>query len=59
MLNLIINNLPNYATEYGYIVASVVNGNLWFYGAWNNADKAYKVARNIGGAVIKNPSKFA
>lgn len=59
MLKLIINNLPDYATEYGYIVASVVDGNLWFYGAWNNADKAYEVARSIDGAVIKNPAKFA
>lgn len=59
MLKLIINNLPDYATEYCYIVASVVDGNLWFYGAWNNADIAYKMARNIDGAVIKNSAKFA
>lgn len=59
MFKLIINNLPDYATDYDYIVASVVDGNLWFYGAWNNANKAYEMARNIDGAVIKNPAKFA
>lgn len=59
MLKLIINNLPDYATEYGYIVAFVVDGNLWFHGAWNNADRAYRIARSINGVVIKNPAKFA
>lgn len=55
MLKLIINNLPDYATNYNYIVASVLDGDLWFYGAWDNEDKAYDVARVINGAVIKNP----
>ena len=58
MLNLIIKNLSNYATQYKYIVASAVDGDLWFYGAWNNRGKAYEVARNISGVVIKNPKKF-
>lgn len=55
MLKLIINNLPDYATNYNYIVASVLDGDLWFYGAWDNEDKAYDMARIINGVVIKNP----
>ena len=58
MLKLMIKNLSNYATNYNYIVASAVDGDLRFYGAWNNRDKAYEVAKNIGGVVIKNAKKF-
>lgn len=58
MLNIIIKNLSDYATNYNYIVASAVDGDLWFYGAWDDESKAYAVARSIGGVVIKNPEKF-
>ena len=58
MLKLIIKNLSNYATNYNYIVASAVDGDLWFYGAWDNEDAAYEAARSIDGVVIKNPEKF-
>ena len=58
MLNIIIKNLSDYATKYNYIVASAVDGDLWFYGAWNDETRAYEVAREIGGVVIKNPEKF-
>ena len=58
MLNIIIKNLSDYAIKYNYIVASAVDGDLWFYGAWNDEDRAYEVAREIGGVVVKNPEKF-
>ena len=58
MLKLIIKSLSDYAINYNYIVASAVDGDLRFYGAWNNRGKAYEVAKNIGGVVIKNPKKF-
>ena len=58
MLKLIIKNLSDYAINYNYIVASAVDGDLQFYGAWNNRNRAYEVAKNIGGVVIKNPKKF-
>lgn len=57
MLNIIIKNMVYYATDYNYIVASAVNGDLWFYGAWNNKNLAYEAAMEIGGIVIKNPEK--
>ena len=47
-----IKNLPNYANEYKYIVARRINGELWFWGAWNNRNKANEVAIEIGGEVI-------
>lgn len=58
MLNLIIKNLPEYAIYHTYIVASVCDSNLWFYGAWDDENKAYEVAEVIGGVVIENPEKF-
>ena len=58
MLNTIVKNLSNYAINYTYIVASDVDGDLWFYGAWNDENRAYEVARNIRGVVVKNPEKF-
>ena len=58
MLNLIIKNLSEYSIHHTYIVASVCDSNLWFYGAWDDEDKAYEVAEVIGGVVIENPEKF-
>ena len=58
MLKSIINNLPEYAIDHNYIVASVCDSNLWFYGAGDSEDKAYEVAEMIGGVVIKNPEKL-
>lgn len=46
-----INNLPTYANEYKYIVARRVDGELWFWGAWNDRNKANEVAIEIGGEV--------
>ena len=57
MLKSIINNLPEYAIYHNYIVTSVCDSNLWFYGVWDDEDKAYEVAEVIGGVVIENPEK--
>ena len=57
MLKLIINNLPEYAIYHNYIVASVCDNNLWFYGAGDNKDKAQEAAKMIDGVVIENPEK--
>lgn len=48
-----INNLPNYANEYHLIVCNVVDNELWFYGAWNDREKAYSVAKEIDGIVVE------
>jgi len=51
-----IKNMPAYVAKYRYIVARKVGdwGDLWFYGAWDDAEKAQEVANEIGGVVIEN-----
>ena len=49
-----INNMPEYATHRKYIVARRVDGELWFWGAWDDRDRANEVALEIGGITIRN-----
>lgn len=49
-----INNLPDYVKEYRYIVANEIDGELWFWGAWNDKAKANTVANEIDGIVVTN-----
>lgn len=49
-----INNVPTYANEYNYIVAERIDGELWFWGAWNDGNKANEVALEINGEVFQN-----
>lgn len=49
-----INNLPEYAKEYRYIVVQRIDGELWFWGAWDDDRKACIVASEIGGEVVTN-----
>ena len=48
-----INNLPAYADNYKFVVARRIDGELWFWGAWNDRNKANEAAREIGGMVIE------
>lgn len=47
-----INNLPEYANNYKYIVCRVVNGALWFWGAYNEQSRAAEAAAAVGGTVV-------
>lgn len=47
-----VNNVPEYAMNYKYIVAIDCDDSLWFYGAWNNTEAAEKVAYENDGVVI-------
>lgn len=50
---VIINNVPKYAKEKGnYIVARYVDGEWWFYGAYDKGT-AGKVATDVGGEVFR------
>ena len=49
-----VNNIPTYAINYDFIVARRVDDELWFWGAWNDRDKANEVALEIGGVVVTN-----
>lgn len=55
MLNVKINNLKDYALDHKYIVARIVDDELWFWGAWDDDQRAEEVARQLGnGLVITN-----
>lgn len=47
-------NCPEYAYHRNYVVASVVNHELWFYGAWDDRQFAYQAAAEINGVVLPN-----
>lgn len=49
-----IYNLPNYASQYKYFVVSRLGENLWFWGAYNDRNKANEIALEIGGEVVTN-----
>lgn len=48
-----INNIPEYASKYEYIVASIVDDEFWFYGAYENESRAVDAAAFIGGIVVQ------
>ena len=52
-----VKNLPEYANEYQYIVASRIDGDLWFWGAWNDMKEAINAAEKIDGEVVINNEK--
>jgi len=47
-----INNLPAYAADYRFIVVRKVRGELWFYGAFNDYDRAVRAACECGGTIV-------
>lgn len=49
-----INNMPTYAQDYSFMVATECNGELWFYGAYADETKAIQVATEIDGVIIRN-----
>ena len=49
-----INNTPDYAKENKYIVAIEEDGEFWFWGAFNDFNKAENAAREIEGKIFKN-----
>ncbi len=53
-VEIMINNVPDYAEGYKCIVARVVGSEFYFYGAWNNLLRAREVAAEIGGVVLRN-----
>ena len=49
-----INNLPIYAKNYKYIVARLIDGGWWFYGAYNDGFKAEHAAIECNGEIFRN-----
>ena len=46
-----IKNCPAYAKEYKFVVVRIVDGEMWFWGAYNDYDRAKKVADSIDGVI--------
>ena len=44
-----INNLPDNYQRFPYIVARRVDGELWYWGAYRNRDRANEAALENGG----------
>ena len=47
-----VNNMPEYAWNYKYIVASIDYEGHWFWGAYNDVMIALEVARTIDAGVL-------
>jgi len=45
-------NVAEGAEEYKYIVVNVVDGDFWYWGAFNNLNRASEVARELKGEVL-------
>ena len=46
-----IKNLPRYIPD-KYVVARVVNAELWFWGSYDDKDKADRAARELENGVV-------
>ena len=53
-MNVEVKNCPKYVEQYDYIVARLVEGDLWFWGAYSDLDKATKAANEVKGIVVNN-----
>ena len=51
---IIINNKPDYADDYEFVVARERDNEYWFWGAYENGFKAEKAASEICGVVFHN-----
>lgn len=49
-----INNLPASANHYEFVVARLVDDELWYYGAYRDGFHADQVAYSVGGIIIHN-----
>ena len=54
-----INNLPEYAKDCKYIVARIDGNDAWFWGAYEDSEKAYQSANEIKGIlIVRNKEPF-
>ena len=51
MIGVEVKNMPK-ITKSGYVVARPVDGELWYYGVYQEKDKAEEVAEFIGNGVV-------
>ena len=51
-----VNNMKAFARDREYTVIRMVDGEAWFYDAWDDADKAIRQAIEVDGHVIPTSS---
>ena len=49
-----VNNVAEYAGECRWWAIRIVDGEAWFYGAFDTEKEATKAAKEIGGMVVEN-----
>ena len=59
MANVKVNNVPDYAREYKYWVVRNSEGELWFYGAWQDKETAYHVATLVNNGLVVEKEDMA
>lgn len=52
--NYIIHNSPDCAKDYPFIVATELDDELWFYGAYEDRQMAFDVEFKVRGVLIRN-----
>lgn len=52
LTNLEINNAEDYAYDHQFWVVRLCNTELWFYGAYDDADRAQTAAEEIGNGFV-------
>lgn len=51
-VNVAVNNVPDYANDYPFWVVVYNAGYLWFWGAYNDENRALDVANEEDGMVV-------
>ena len=52
-----INNMPTTATSKKAIIGRIVDDNIWYFGAYNDIEKAEKIVNTLeNGILILNPN---
>ena len=52
IMTALVQNVPHDMET--YVVARYVDGEYWYYGSWDDEDRASEVAAEIGGVVLEN-----
>lgn len=47
-----VKNVP--AIVRNFVIAKLSDGELWYWGSWNNEEIATQVAKEIGGLIVNN-----
>lgn len=47
-----VKNVSDYVTDENFIAAKLVNGELWFWGAWGDKKSAEKAAQTMPDMIV-------